>query len=371
MKKYFSPGRINLIGEHIDYNGGNVFPCAIDLGVSAEVVLNSSNFIQFHSKGTYSDSTVKVDFTKPFEKQGMWTDYVVGVLDVLRKHGYENKVGFNLNLETTLPSGAGLSSSACIEVLMCVILNDLNNFNLTDEQIALFSQEAENNFVGVNCGIMDQFIIANGKKDHALLLNTDTLQFETSKINLGEYVIVILNSNKKRGLVESAYNERREQCATATNIISQNYGVKNACDISTAQLEKIKDQFDSVVYKRALHIVSEQERVTDAIVALSKNDIKQFANLITKTHYSLKDDFAVSCIELDYIVESALTNGAIGARMVGAGFGGCAIAIVEKDLLDTFKTNVKNSYSKEFDLECDIYDVNIVDKCMLVGENNE
>lgn len=371
MKKYFSPGRINLIGEHIDYNGGNVFPCTIDLGIAGYVELNNSNFINLKSKNVNSGQTISVDFTKPYKKTKTWADYMIGVLSVLRNYNFENKIGFNLVVDSTLPHGAGLSSSACIEVLMCSILNDLNNFKLTDEQISLFAQEAENKFVGVNCGIMDQFIIANGKKDNALLLNTNTLNFDYIPINLGEYAILILNSNKKRGLVDSAYNTRREECQKAQQIINLNYNVKNTCDISSFQLKKIKDQFEENVYKRAYHAVSEQERVNESIVALKSNNIKLFADYITKAHYSLKDNFEVSCSELDYIVENALKLGAVGARMIGAGFGGCAIAIIEKSKIKEFKNNIAFSYKNKFNLDCDIYNVNIVDKCGLVSDHNE
>lgn len=368
MKEYFSPGRINIIGEHIDYNGGNVFPSAIDLGTKGFVELNNENIIRFNSKNIDVETTIEVDFTKPFEKTTTWADYMIGVLDVFRNHGYENKVGFNLVIDSNLPNGAGLSSSACIEVLMAVILNDLNNFNLTDEQISLYAQQAENDFVGVNCGIMDQFIIANGVKDCALLLNTSTLKFDAIKINLNDYKIVILNSNKRRGLVDSAYNERREQCNSAREIIKAIYNVADICNISTTQLEEIKDKMENDVYKRALHATSEQERVTNAINALNKNNIEEFANYITQSHYSMKDNFEASCEELDFIVEKSIELGAAGARMIGAGFGGCAIAIIKEENLENLRVNLPTIYNEKYDLVCDIYDVNIVDKCMRVGE---
>ncbi len=368
MIKYFSPGRINLIGEHIDYNGGQVFPCAIDLGVSAEIKVNDSNIITFNSKDVDTDTVISVDYTLEFKKTLTWADYLIGVLDVFRKHGYENKVGFDLTISSTLPHGAGLSSSACIEVLMGTILNDLNDFKIDDTKIAVFAMEAENNFVGVNCGIMDQFIIANGKKDCALLLNTHTLEFDYHSVDMQNNSVLILNSNKKRGLVESAYNERRSQCSEALKIIQKHFNVENICDISSSMLDSIREDFDDVVYKRALHAVTEQERVKQAIVEINNKDIKAFANIITKTHYSLKDDFEVSCDELDYIVETSILEGALGARMVGAGFGGCAIAIVENSNIENFKQNLSKKYYEKYNLNCDIYDVNIVDKCKRQGE---
>ncbi len=371
MKKYFSPGRINLIGEHIDYNGGNVFPCAIDLGITGVVTLNNSNTITMHSKNIANNSTVTINFEDEYIKTSTWADYLIGVLDVLRKSGYENKVGFNLEVDSNLPHGAGLSSSASIEVLMCVILNDLNNFNLSDEQIAVFAKDAENNFVGVNCGIMDQFIIANGIKDNALLLNTATLEFEPSKVNLNNNKIIIINSNKKRGLIDSAYNERRTECKTAEDIVKNNFKVNNLCDITVDQLESIKDQLDTNTYKRALHAVSEQERVKQAFDSLKQNKIEEFATCITKSHESMKNNFEASCDELDFIVETSLALNALGARMIGAGFGGCAIAIVDSEDLATFKQQLKTAYENKFPLTCDIYDVNIANKCMKLEDSDE
>ncbi|MFV0499952.1 MAG: galactokinase [Bacilli bacterium] len=365
MKKYFSPGRINLIGEHIDYNGGNVFPCAIDLGVTGMLDVNNSNYIRLHSKNINS-RVITIDYMKKFVKTNTWADYMIGVLDVFRKHGYENEIGFDLEIDSTLPQGTGLSSSACIEVLMAVILNDLNNFGLSDKDISVYAKEAENNFVGVNCGIMDQFIIANGKKNHALLLNTDTLKFSPIKLELNEHTILIINSNKKRGLVDSIYNIRREECQKATDIAIKEFGVSNLCDIDVNQLEKIKGQMNENVYKRAYHAVHEQQRVTLAIKALKENNIKLFSKYVTKAHYSMKDYFEASCNELDFLVETALKLGALGARMIGAGFGGCAIAIIKNEDVNDFKYKIKERYKKEFNLDCFVHDVRIVEKCQLV-----
>ncbi len=371
IRKYFSPGRINLIGEHIDYNGGNVLPCAINLGINCTVKVNDSNIITMHSKTIDNDKVFEIDYTKELEKTNCWTDYMVGVIAVLNKQGFVNKVGFDLEVDSNLPHGSGLSSSASLEVLMCTILNDLNNFNLTDKQIAVFSMEAENSFVGVQCVIMDQFIIANAKKDKALLLNTSTLDYKEVDVNLGDYTILILNSNKKRGLVDSAYNKRIEECLTAKNIIISKYNVDNICDISLEQLEEIRNCFDSTVYKRAYHAVSEQHRVEKSVEALNNSDVVSFANCITESHISLRDNYEVSCAELDFLVDSALKYGALGSRMIGAGFGGCAIAIVKSSELNTFKLNVINDYQNKFELECNIYEIDFNEKCSLVGVVNE
>lgn len=359
MVKYFSPGRINIIGEHIDYNGGHVFPAAIDKGTYGDVTTRADQKITLFSKNFPELGIIEIDVKSNYEKTNDWTDYVKGVLQVLAKHGFENKVGFDLVVNGTLPNSSGLSSSASLEVLICKIVSDLNNFNITKPQMAIFSKEAENDFVGVNCGIMDQFIIANAKDKYAMLLNCDTLEFDHVTFDLPDYELLILNSKKKRGLVDSAYNERRTQCEVGKEILKATYDFAEICELTIDQLSAVEDQFDPIVYKRVKHAITEEARVLALVAAAKAKDEQLVGQLINESHQSLKNDYEVSCFELDTFVELSLKNGAIGSRMTGAGFGGCAIALVKSADVESFISTVEAEYLDTTGIKGEIYRVKI------------
>lgn len=359
MKKYFSPGRVNLIGEHIDYNGGNVFPIAINIGTYGDVKLRDDHIIRLFSKNFVEDGYIELDLNKTLIKQNNWSDYVAGVITILKKHGYLLKQGFDLEVFGNIPNSSGLSSSASLEVLIIYILNELNNLNITRKDMAVYSMEAENDFVGVNCGIMDQFIIANGVKNKALKLDCSTLDYELVNCDFKEYQLLVLNSKVKRGLVDSFYNQRRSECEQGLEIAKKYYDINNLCELNLNKFNTFKDELEENVYKRVKHAISEQDRVNKSVDALNNNDLILFGKLMNESHQSLKDDFMVSCLELDYLVDKALEYNAIGARMTGAGFGGCAICLISKNDVQSFKKMMIDSYQKDMNLTLEIYEVTI------------
>lgn len=357
MKRtYFSPGRINLIGEHIDYNGGNVLPVAINLGITGEVTLRDDHKIGLYSADFKDAGVIEIDLNAPLQKLDCWADYASGVLYAFAKKGLEVKQGFDLTISSTIPTASGLSSSAALEVLFAKIFSDLNNLDVSRVDMALLGQVAEVEFVGVNCGIMDQFIIANGLKNKALHLNTATLDFKAVDFDLQDYKIMILNTKVSRGLVDSKYNERRSECEEALAIAQKSFEIADLCELSIEQLESIQDQITPIVYKRAMHAVSEQHRVEKSIKALSEGNLELFFNCINACHQSLRDDYEVSSLELNTFVDLALKHGAVSARMVGAGFGGCAIAFVQEDLVDEFSAIVCKEYEEITNIKGEIYE---------------
>ncbi|MCX6181040.1 MAG: galactokinase [Bacteroidetes bacterium] len=338
---FFAPGRVNLIGEHIDYNGGNVLPCAIKLGITAVIRKNDSSTILM--KSLYTKGMVKVDLNEEINPiNGDWGNYPKGVIAFLLQNGIELS-GCSILFYSTLPAGSGLSSSASLEVLTAYSLLKINNQKINPIEIALLCQKVENEYIGVSCGIMDQFSVAMGKKDCAILLNCQSLKYEYVPLQLNEYSLVIMNSNKKRELASSKYNERKLECDTVLNDLQNHYSIANLCEAQLYQLDF--HIIDETLKRRARHVISENNRVNSAIDALQNNDIKQFGELLTASHLSLKNDYEVSGFELDTIVEESLKiNGCIGARMTGAGFGGCAIALVATDVVDIFKEKVSATY---------------------------
>lgn len=359
MKKYYSPGRVNLIGEHIDYNGGNVLPVAINFGTYAEVNIIAEKIIRLYSENFEKDGVYVYVLGTEVKRTSKWFDYVLGVIDVLMKNNYVLKQGFEIKVRGTIPNQSGLSSSASLEVLMAYVLSDLNAFNISREQMAVYCKHAENDFVGVNCGIMDQFIISNAQKNTALNLNCSTLKYDLVNCDLGQYKIIVMNSNVKRTLVDSAYNQRANECQQALEVAMDRFDVTNLCELNVKQIYEIEKSLAPVVFKRLKHVVSEQERVMNSVIALEKGDINKFGELMLASHSSLRDDYEVSCKELDFLVSTAVSMNAVGARMTGAGFGGCAIALVNDYEVDKFIKEITRAYFDEFEINLSCFVVEI------------
>lgn len=345
-QRFFCPGRVNLIGEHIDYLGGLVMPAAISLGITGLIRPTTSDRVRLFS--TDFDNTVEFDATSlPDKKQGAWSDYVLGVILFLKKKGIPIR-GFDLLIDSSLPKGSGLSSSAALEVLIYYSLSKLfADLEPDRTQMALDCQQIENEFIGVNCGIMDQFAVANGKKDHAIKLNCNSLDFQQIPLNLGEYSLLIINSNKPRQLAESAYNQRRSECDEALRILQQkNPSLANLVDADLSETEAIENP---VIRQRAKHAITEQLRVKQSAKALAQNDLETFGKLMNASHTSLSEDFEVSCDELEFIVSHLqLEKGCLGIRMTGAGFGGCCIAVIQTHRLSDTAKKLEIQYRNQF-----------------------
>ena len=351
---FFAPGRVNLIGEHVDYNGGFVFPCALSMRIYAVAAKRSDNLIRFYSENFSEIGIIEVEIDNlKNDKNHSWANYPKGVIDVFNKMGHKITHGFDVYYNGNIPYGAGLSSSAAIEVCTANLLNHFFKFNLDGIKISLLAQKAENEFIGMNCGIMDQFASANCKKNHALLLNCNTLEYKHIPLELKDYSIVIINTNKKHELVSSKYNERREQCKLAADILN----VRDLCSLSPEEFEKNKNLIsDIIVQKRAKHAVCENYRAIEATKFLQNNNLKEFGKLMIDSHNSLKDDYEVSCFELDTIVNLALKqDGVLGARMTGGGFGGCVVSIIKTNDINSLIKNIGAEYKKITNLDADFY----------------
>ena len=361
---YFAPGRVNLIGEHTDYNGGHVFPCALTIGTYGVARVRKDNMLQFYSMNFEQLGVIgsSLEDLKP-EKEADWTNYPKGVIWAFDKKGYPVTSGMDLLLYGNIPNGSGLSSSASVEVLTGFILRDFFGFDVTNQDLALIGQFSENKFNGVNCGIMDQFAIAMGKKEHAIFLDTADLSYAYVPVKLQNAKIVIACSNKKRGLGDSKYNERRSECETALAELQKVVDIKSLGELSEEQFEEYKSAIkDETRVRRAKHAVYENQRTLKAVKALEANDIAQFGQLMNASHVSLRDDYEVTGIELDALVEEAWkVPGVIGSRMTGAGFGGCTVSIVEDDAIDTFKKQVGDAYLAKIGYAADFYVVEIGD----------
>lgn len=359
LRYYFSPGRINVIGEHIDYNGGLVFPCAISLGTYAVISLRNDSKVCLYSEGVSKAGVFTFDLKDKLFKMDNWCDYVKGVISETKELGFTVKQGFNAYVYGNLPRGASVSSSASLELLFAEIIRDINDIDLTDLDLVKISQKAENNFVGLRCGIMDQFAIGMSKKNHAILLDCATVKYEYVPLELKDNVILIMNTNKSRSLVTSKYNERCDECAKGLKLVQDNYkNVNYLCELEESDLiniEKIIE--DKIVYNRVKHVVSEMDRVKKTYNALNSGDLQTVGKLLNASHKSLKEDYEVTGLELDTIVEVAQSvDGVLGARMIGAGFAGCAIAIVKKDAVNSVKEKVCTSYKQIIGYDCDIYE---------------
>lgn len=361
---FFSPGRINLIGEHTDYNGGNVFPCAISLGTYAAYGSRDDDLVQLYSANFPDRGIISFKVTElEYKKSDDWANYPRGIMYCLVKHGYHFNHGFNLFIHGNLPDGAGLSSSASIELLMGTILNTVFNLKVDQLDLVKIGQEDENNYIGVNSGIMDQFAVGMGKKDQAILLDTNTMDYQYAPVELGDHVIVIMNTNKRRELADSKYNERRSECEQALERLQTKLDIKSLGDLTIDEFDQNAYLInDDTLIRRARHAVFENQRTLHAINKLKQNDLVSFGKLINASHVSLHYDYAVTGQELDTLVETAWQQpGVLGARMTGAGFGGCAIAIVQKDQVENFKQNVGETYKQIIGYDADFYIAEISD----------
>lgn len=364
IRSYFSPGRVNLIGEHTDYNGGHVFPCALTIGTYAVARMRQDNKLNFFSMNFESFGILKSSLSDLVpKKEANWTNYPKGVMWAFEKKGFSIPSGMDILIYGNIPNGSGLSSSASLEVLTGFILRDMFGFEVSNTDLALIGQYSENNFNGVNCGIMDQFAIAMGKKDHAIFLDTSDLSYEYAPIKLDGAKIVIASSNKKRGLGDSKYNERRTECETALAELQKVVDIKSLGELSEETFEANADAIkDEMRKKRARHAVYENQRTIKAVQALKDNDITLFGRLMTASHESLRDDYEVTGKELDTLVAESLKQpGVIGSRMTGAGFGGCTVSIVKEDAIPEFIKNVGDVYKQEIGYAADFYVVEIGD----------
>lgn len=359
---FFAPGRVNLIGEHTDYNGGHVFPCALTIGTYAVARKRKDRKLCFYSMNFEHLGIIEssLDDLKPSKEAG-WTNYPKGVIWAFNEKGYKVNYGFDILLNGNIPNGSGLSSSASVEVVTGYILSETLGLNVPNQELAIIGQFSENNFNGVNCGIMDQFAIAMGKKDNAIFLDTSDLSFEYAPIKLDGAKIVISCSNKKRGLGDSKYNERRAECEEALKEIQSGMGINTLGDLNEEQFDKVQMAIkDEDRRKRAKHAVYENQRTIKAVSALKNNDIELFGKLMNESHVSLRDDYEVTGVELDTLVEEAWKiDGVIGSRMTGAGFGGCTVSIVKDEAVDTFIDKVGKAYKDKIGYAADFYVVEI------------
>jgi galactokinase len=352
---YFAPGRVNLIGEHTDYNSGYVLPCALTFGTYLLIRKTAGKDVKLASENFTYRATV------PWEEIGKkhgseWVNYPIGVINQLMQKGLE-PTGMEMLFYGNIPNGAGLSSSASVEVVTAEAINDLTGLGLGKVDIVKLSQKAENEFVGVNCGIMDQFAVGLGKADHAIFLDCGTLDYELVPLALGEYKIVIANTNKKRGLADSKYNERVEECASAVKFLKKKKQLESLSDISFDEFSKIKPVIpDETVRRRAAHVISENRRVLDAVEALKNDNLEEFGRLMNASHYSLRDDYEVTGRELDVLSELARAQeGVLGSRMTGAGFGGCTVSLVHSSNIRVFMETVGEGYYEQTGLRADFY----------------
>ncbi len=361
---YFAPGRVNMIGEHTDYNGGHVFPCALTMGTYGVARKRNDHKLRFYSMNFEHLGIIEssLEDLKPY-KEADWTNYPKGVIWAFGQRGMEIPYGMDLLLYGNIPNGSGLSSSASVEVLTGYILRDMFGFDVTKQELALIGQFSENQFNEVNCGIMDQFAIAMGKEGHAIFLDTADLSFTYAPIELQDAKIVIASSNKKRGLGDSQYNRRRSECETALAELQKVVDIKSLGELSEESFEQYKSAIQSdVCRRRAKHAVYENQRTLHAVKALQNNDVKLFGQLMNASHVSLRDDYEVTGIELDTLVEEAWkVEGVIGSRMTGAGFGGCTVSIVKNDVIDTFIDSVGKAYEAKIGYAADFYVVEIGD----------
>ncbi|MEF2605767.1 MAG: galactokinase [Schaedlerella sp.] len=362
---YFSPGRVNLIGEHTDYNGGHVFPCALTLGTYGAARKRNDRLVHFYSMNLDHLGVIEASLDELVNKKEYnWANYPFGVVWAFAEKGYTLGCGFDMVIWGNIPNGSGLSSSASLEVLTGVILKDLYGIDaLSMTDLALIGQYSENNFNGCNCGIMDQFAVAMGKKDHAIFLDTSTLNYEYAPVVLEDAKIVITNSKVKHSLVDSAYNQRRQECTDALSELQSVVEIKTLGDLDEETFEKHKDAIkDPIRQKRARHAVKENQRTIQAVAALRAGDITRFGQLMNQSHISLRDDYEVSCEEIDILVDLAWAlPGVIGSRITGGGFGGCTVSIVKNEAVDTFTESIGQAYKEKVGHEAEFYIVDIGD----------
>ena len=363
VKAYFAPGRVNLIGEHTDYNGGHVFPCALTIGTYAAAAKRDDRMIQLFSLNQKNIGVVSFcldDVIAPSEAAG-WTNYPMGVVWAFEKRGMKLDKGFDMVIYGNIPNGSGLSSSASLEVLTGFVLRDLYGFEVSNTDLALIGQYSENNFNGCNCGIMDQFAVAMGQKNSAIFLDTADLSYEYAPIKLDGAKIIVTNTNKKHKLTDSQYNARRSMCEEALSILQKKLDIKGLGDLSIEEFEESKDLLtDPDMQKKAKHAVYENQRTIEAVKALKDGNLDHFGELMRQSHESLRDDYDVTGVELDTLAEEAWkVPGVIGSRMTGGGFGGCTVSIVKDEAIENFKKTVGENYKNKIGYEATFYTVEI------------
>ena len=355
---YFAPGRVNLIGEHTDYNGGHVFPAAITLGTYAAVSLREDTNVFLYSMNFTETGVISFGLAdNEYKKEHGWANYVKGVITYMKETGLVVDRGFDVVISGNIPNGAGLSSSASIELLTSIMLKDLFNLDIQVIDLVKIGKKVENEFIGVQSGIMDQFAVGMGKEKHAMFLDTNSLKYEMVPIDLQEYAIVIMNTNKRRELASSKYNERRSECEKGLSLIQLKLQVASLGELTMDELEMSRPLIeDEIIYKRVRHAVSENVRTKEAVLALHEINFEKFGQLINESHVSLRDDYEVTGIELDTLVESAWKQqGVLGARMTGAGFGGCTVSLVHEDDVERFVKEVGAAYKERTGLEGEFY----------------
>jgi len=364
IRSFFAPGRVNLIGEHTDYNGGNVFPCALSFGTYGIVKERTDKKVRVYSKNFKEMGIIEFSLEElVYDKKDSWGNYPKGVIKIFKDKGYQIETGFDLLVFGNIPNGAGLSSSASIELLTSVILKGLYNLEVSMIDMIKMSQKAENEFIGVNCGIMDQFAIGMGRKNKAILLDCSTLDYTYAPVELSDASIVIGNTNVKRKLADSKYNERRSECERALANLQTKLNIGSLGDLSIDEFEKNKDLIKNEIdRKRARHAVYENQRTLLAVEKLNNGDIEGFGKLMNESHISLRDDYEVTGEELDTMVDLAWKEeGTIGSRMTGAGFGGCTVSIVKNDYIEDFIKNVGEKYKEKTGLIPEFYIANVGD----------
>jgi galactokinase len=364
IRVYFAPGRVNLIGEHTDYNGGHVFPCALTIGTYMAVRKRADKKLRFYSVNfdRLGILTYDLDDLTP-QENGEWTNYPKGVIWAFEGRGMKPDCGLDIAVSGNIPNGSGLSSSASLEVVTGYMLKDMFGFDVTNQDIALIGQYSENNFNGCNCGIMDQFASAMGKADHAIFLDTSDLSFEYAPIVLDGAKIVVTNSMVKHSLVTSAYNDRRNESAQALKDLQEVCGIKTLGDLTEEEFENYKSAIkDDINRARAKHAVYENQRTIKAVKALKDQDLETFGKLMNASHVSLRDDYETSCEEVDVLVEEAWKiPGVIGSRITGGGFGGCTVSIVKDEAIDTFKEKLTAAYQEKVGKTPEFYVVSVGD----------
>lgn len=361
---FFAPGRINLIGEHTDYNGGYVFPASISLGTYAVAAKRQDNKIRMYSVNFEESGIIEINLDQlSYNQAHDWANYPKGMIQVMINDGHHINTGFDVLYFGNIPNGAGLSSSASIELVTGVLLESLYYLTIDRIHMVQLGQAVENNYIGVNSGIMDQFAIGLGKQDHAILLDCNTLDYTYAPIQLNDYVFSIMNTNKRRELAGSKYNERRKECERALHDLQAELAISSLGELSIETFEANKHLIQHTIdRKRATHAVYENERTKQALQRLESQDIEGFGELLNQSHLSLQQDYEVTGIELDTIVAAAWQQpGVLGARMTGAGFGGCAIALVHSDQIDQFQAAVNTKYKNKVGYDASFYTATIGD----------
>lgn len=361
---FFSPGRINLIGEHTDYNGGHVFPCAISLGTYGAARKREDNKLRFYSANFEDLGIIETSLDDlKYDKKDNWVNYAKGMIYFLKETGHDVDKGMDIFIEGNIPNGSGLSSSASLEMLIGVIAQELFNLDIDRVDLVKLGMETENKFIGVNSGIMDQFAVGMGKQNQAILLDTNTLEYSYAPVDMGNNVIVIMNTNKRRELADSKYNERRSECETAVGELQAKLDIKTLGELDAQTFDEYAYLIEDENHlKRARHAVWENQRTMQAQTALEEGDLEKFGRLVNASHVSLEHDYEVTGIELDTLAHTAWKQeGVLGARMTGAGFGGCGIAIVDKDKVEAFKENVGKVYTEKIGYAPAFYIAEIAD----------